>query len=199
MDDDFDELVVSVRAETSGFAQDVQAMRREFDTNLLGGFDAAGKILERSLMSALRNGKLGFEDLKRVALSVLDQIAAKALQSGLDQLFGQVGGGGDMGGGMLGQLAGIFSGFLGNLFGSPGRQTGGLVGPNRPYIVGERGPELFVPTASGRIEPNQALGGGRTDVRVAINLGQPRGASAPVALQRSSRQVASAVRRALSQ
>ncbi|PCH77218.1 MAG: tail tape measure protein, partial [Erythrobacteraceae bacterium] len=38
----------------------------------------------------------------------------------------------------------------------------------------------------------------RPDVRVAINLAAPRGTDAPVALQRSSRQVASAVRRALS-
>ena len=196
--DDFDELVVAVRAETSGFAQDIQAMRREFDTGLVGGFDAAGKILERSLTTALQGGKLGFEDLKRVALSVLDQIAAKALQSGLDQLFGQIGAGGEAGGGMLAQLANLFSGVLGNFLGAPGRQTGGLVGPGRPYVVGERGPELFVPTAAGRIEPNHGMGARQTDVRVAINLAQPRGVSAPAALQRSSRQVASAVRRALS-
>ena len=197
MDDDFDELVVAVRAETSGFAQDMQAMKRTFDTDLLSGFEGAGKILERSLLSALRSGKLGFEDLKRVALSVLDQIAAKALQSGLNQLFGASGSGGGSGSGPWAQLANMFAEVLGSFAGSPGRQTGGLVGPSRPYIVGESGPELFIPTTSGRIEPNSALGGSRTDVRVAINLGQPRGTSAPVALQRSSRQVASAVRRAL--
>ena len=197
MDDDFDELVVSVRAETAGFANDIQAMKREFDTTLLGGFEAAGKILERSLLGALQSGKLGFEDLKRVALSVLDQIAAKALQSGLDQLFGQIGGAGGAGGGLLSQLAGLFSSVIGSIAGAPGRETGGLVGPGRPFLVGERGPELFVPTAAGRIEPNHAIRAPRGEVRVSINLAQPRGASAPVALQRSSRQVASAVRRAL--
>ena len=195
--DDLDELVVSVRAETSGFAQDVQTMKREFDSSLLGGFDAAGKILERSLSNALKSGKLEFEDLKRVALAVLDQIAAKALQSGLDQLFGNGGGAGG-GGGSLAQLAGFFTSAIGSAFGLPGRAVGGLVGPDRPYLVGERGPEVFVPTASGHIEPTRSLGGTRNDVRVSINLAQPRGASAPAALQRSSRQVASAVRRALS-
>ena len=65
-------------------------------------------------------------------------------------------------------------------------------------MVGERGPEMFVPTSAGRIEPNG--GGGRPrDVRVSINLSTPRGASAPTAMQRSSRQVASAVRRALTE
>jgi TP901 family phage tail tape measure protein len=34
------------------------------------------------------------------------------------------------------------------------RQYGGLVGANRPYIVGEQGPELFVPMGAGRIIPN---------------------------------------------
>lgn len=192
MDDDFDELVVSVRAETYGFVQDVAQMKREFDNTLVSGFDAAGKVLERSLATALGNGKLGFEDLKRVALSALDQIAAKALQSGLDQMFG-AGGARDPTGGIASLLTSAFSSFLG----LPGRATGGLVGPDRPYLVGERGPEVFVPTSAGHIEPNRALGGQRNDVRVSINLAQPRGTGAPVAMQRSSRQVASAVRRAL--
>ncbi|EDL49051.1 hypothetical protein [Erythrobacter sp. SD-21] len=197
MDDDFNELVVSVRAETSGFAQDVAAMKREFDSGLLGGFDAAGKVLEKSLSSALRNGKLEFEDLKRVALSVLDQIAAKAIGSGLDQLLGNASGASGGGSG-LGQLAQLFASSVGSFFGLPGRAFGGLVGPDRPFLVGERGPEVFVPTAAGHIEPTGALGGTRNDVRVSINLGQERGTSAPAALQRSSRQVASALRRALS-
>ena len=43
------------------------------------------------------------------------------------------------------------------------RQGGGPVGAGQPYIVGERGPELFVPSQSGRIEPNS--GGGRRTSR----------------------------------
>ena len=41
-----------------------------------------------------------------------------------------------------------------------GRASGGPVGAGRPYMVGERGPELFVPSRSGRIEPNGSSGGG---------------------------------------
>jgi TP901 family phage tail tape measure protein len=37
------------------------------------------------------------------------------------------------------------------------RALGGTVGRNQPYLVGERGPELFVPSASGYIQPNTAL------------------------------------------
>jgi len=191
MDDEIDELIVAVRADTQGFAADMRAMRSEFDTTLLGGFDRAGKVLERGLLSAIRQGSLGFDDLQRVAAGVLDQIAAQALRLGLDSLFGGSGGGGNG----LGNLVG---GALGALFGLPGRATGGLVAPERPYLVGERGPELFVPTSAGRVEASVPHGQPRPDVRVAISLAVPRGTAAPVALQRSSRQVASAVRRALS-
>lgn len=40
------------------------------------------------------------------------------------------------------------------------KASGGPVAANRPYIVGERGPELFVPTQPGRIEPNHRMAGG---------------------------------------
>jgi|14_taG_2_1085336.scaffolds.fasta_scaffold01846_6 hypothetical protein len=52
--------------------------------------------------------------------------------------------------------------------GIDGRAKGGPVSGNTPYIVGEVGPELFVPSSSGSIVPNHALGGGSVipDVRI---------------------------------
>ena len=47
--------------------------------------------------------------------------------------------------------------------------TGGLVGANSPYIVGERGPELFVPSSNGRIVPNNKLGGGGGNVYINVS------------------------------
>ena len=41
-----------------------------------------------------------------------------------------------------------------------GKAAGGPVMGGTPYIVGERGPELFVPGSSGSIVPNHAMGGG---------------------------------------
>ena len=38
------------------------------------------------------------------------------------------------------------------------RANGGHVGPNAPYMVGERGPEIFVPNQSGRVISNEAMG-----------------------------------------
>jgi hypothetical protein len=189
MDDEFDTLMVEVRASTAGFAADIAAMRSTVHGQLLDGFHRAGGVLERSLLGAIRKGSLGFDDLQRTAARALDQIAAQVLQLGLDSIFGGAAAGG--GGGLL-------AGTLGALFGLPGRATGGLVSPQRPYVVGERGPELFVPASAGRVEPNmQAAGRGTREVRVAIALNAERGVSAPTALRRSSRQIASAVRRAL--
>ena len=102
------------------------------------------------------------------------------------------------GGGGSGQGGGLLSSLLGGLLGLPGRATGGLVSAGRGYLVGERGPELFVPTSAGKIEPNGGQRGGR-DVRVSIQVVTPKGSAAPESLQRSSRQVASAVRRALTE
>ncbi len=42
----------------------------------------------------------------------------------------------------------------------PGRASGGPVTGNMPYMVGEKGPELFVPSSSGNIIPNNRLNGG---------------------------------------
>jgi len=198
MADEIEQLMIEVRASTSGFAADVATMRANFDSVLVDGFGRAGEVLERGLLSAIRRGSLGFEDLRRIALSVIGDIAARAIQSGIGALGGVAGGGGSGGG--LFNLASLLTSALGGSGGSgglPGRATGGLVSAGRGYLVGERGPELFVPAAAGRVEPNTR--GGSREVKVAIQIVSPRGSSAPESLQRSSRQVARAVRNALTQ
>ena len=186
-----DTLLIDVRANTQAFAADVATMRSSFDGTLVDGFSRAGDALERGLLSALRKGSIGFEDLRRVAMSVIDQIASRSLGN----LFSSIGlGGGGNGNGGGNALLNI-SNLVGSLLGLPGRATGGPVSPGRGYVVGERGPELFMPTSAGRIE--NVLGSGGRDVKVSIAITAPPGTSAPQALQRSSRQVASAVRRAL--
>lgn len=56
-------------------------------------------------------------------------------------------------------------------------QHGGLAAAGRPYLVGERGPELFVPRSSGDVVPNSALAG-NDNRQVTVNIygsGDPRG------------------------
>lgn len=78
-------------------------------------------------------------------------------------------------------------------FGAPGRATGGPVSAGRAYRVGERGPELFVPTASGRIE---AAGGAVRHIAITVNV-QGQAGSDPQRLAQTGRQLARAVRRAV--
>ncbi|MFC0203508.1 tail tape measure protein [Novosphingobium soli] len=184
MDDEIDTLLVEVRAGTEGFARDIARLRGAVEGDLAAGFTRAGDALERGLASAIRSGNLGFDDLRRSASSALGAIAAQAAETLAALMTGSgTPAGADIGGLLTGAL------------GLPGRATGGNVSPGRGYLVGERGPEVFVPTAAGRVEaPRAAL----RDVRVSISLDAPRGASVPQSLQRSSRQVASAVRRSLS-
>ena len=47
--------------------------------------------------------------------------------------------------------------------------NGGVTKPNKSYIVGERGPELFTPGVTGRVTPNHELGGSSTNVVVNVD------------------------------
>lgn len=197
-------MLVSVRADTGAFARDVAQMRGELEGPLATGMDKAGRALEASLNRFLQTGKFGFEDLKKVALSVMAEIARAAMQAGISAM-GQSGGGGNgsgFGGGgggtssLISAAIQIASAFMGS--GAPGRATGGPVTPGRAYMVGERGPELFVPTSSGRVEAGHG-GAGRRDIRITINVGNGGGGANPSSerMQATGRQIARAVRAAV--
>jgi phage-related minor tail protein len=192
MDETVETLMIGVRADTQAFAADVGAMQASLQTSLGTGADRAATLIENGLARAVRSGKLSFSDLEQTALSVLSEIAAQAVKSGLAALFG---GGGSSGSGN-GSLLSLGTGLLTSLLGLPGRATGGPVSPGRPYVVGEQGPELFVPTSAGSIAT--AASAPARDVRVAISINAPTGTE-PRALAQSGRQVARAVSRALAQ
>jgi phage-related minor tail protein len=56
------------------------------------------------------------------------------------------------------KAASAAGGFLTSLFGDLFKAEGGPVKGNQPYIVGEKGPELFVPPSAGKIIPNNQMG-----------------------------------------
>jgi hypothetical protein len=70
----------------------------------------------------------------------------------------------------------ITGGFLSFAKGLTGKAIGGSVQSGQPYMVGERGPEIFVPNQSGSIVPNKKMGGGVT----VINNVDARGSGADV-------------------
>ena len=60
---------------------------------------------------------------------------------------------------------------ISSIFGK--KERGGSVSGGRPYLVGERGPELFVPGQSGGIVPNGGLamaGGGSTNINITYDI-----------------------------
>lgn len=172
MDEELESLVVRVRADTGGFARDVDAMRGMLEGPLVDGADRAGRAMEGALARFVASGKFGFDDLKRVALQTLGEIAAAN---------------------MRGAGSGVLSAVLGTL-GLPGRATGGPVTGGRAYLVGERGPDVFVPTAAGRVEPVGRPS--RGPVSVTVNVSAPKEASGAF-MTRTGTQVARAVRAAL--
>lgn len=70
----------------------------------------------------------------------------------------------------------ITGGFLSFAKGLTGKAIGGPVQSGQPYMVGERGPEMFVPNQAGSIIPNKRMGGGIT----VVNNVDARGSGADV-------------------
>lgn len=67
------------------------------------------------------------------------------------------------------QVTQPLAGAIGNFF-AGFRAEGGPVGAGNSYVVGENGPELFVPGSSGSIVPNGAMGGGGGKSGAAVNV-----------------------------
>jgi hypothetical protein len=121
-----------------------QARERQSAMNQLGNTFAA----------ALDDWIVQGGKFKDVLANLARSLASMALQASLT-------GGGPLGGflGMAGKgggLGGLFGAIAGNLF----RAEGGSVTGGRGYVVGERGPEYFVPGTSGSIIPNNRMNTG---------------------------------------
>lgn len=117
---------------------------------LSDGFKGA----EDALVNFVTTGKLSFGSL---ANSIIADLARIAIQQSITKplassLLGALGGGssGSSGG------TDVLGAFIGGL---SARAAGGPVTGGTPYLVGEKGPEVFVPGATGSIVPNHALGG----------------------------------------
>ena len=129
----------------------------------------------RAVGDMVRSNEFEFKRLRDIASSILDDIASDMLRAGVVAPISEL---------LRGGLTGIF-----------GKQHGGPVLPRIPYLVGEAGPELFVPAAAGAILPhNRLAGAGRAaaaTARTVVNFHQTfnfdfRGASpAAVAVLRT--------------
>ncbi len=130
-----------------------QGMTQAFDS-LLDGADNWGNALQEIASNVLR-------DIAKqlIQIYIIEQAIGfmKTLMTPFD-VSTPLG----AGGGQVGKF-----GTFGPNYGIAQRAKGGPVSGNQPYLVGERGPELFVPGAQGNIVPNHAMGGG---ANVTVNV-----------------------------
>ena len=124
---------------------------RQYVENSSNSFTQAGNYFatlsrgfEDSIVRFVQTGKLSFKDLFNSLIADFARAQAAKMLSGL---FGGGGGGG-----------GVAGSFFKNLFGGF-FAAGGMPPVNRPSIVGESGPELFVPRTAGTVVPNGQFGG----------------------------------------
>lgn len=114
-----------------------------------------GMSIKSGVVDAIQSAIDGTKSLQQVAADLLNSLANKLLDVAVNMaLFGAMSGTGT-GGGLLG---GLFQ----------KRAQGGSVIAGQPYLVGERGPELFMPGRSGGIAPSGSFGG--SGVSVVVNV-----------------------------
>ena len=95
-----------------------------------------------------------FEDMiKAILKAIIKMLASQAIAQWLSLLGTSLGGGGGGGGDTGGAGGGGGGGPIMTA------ASGGPVVKDNPYIIGEKGPELFVPNRSGSIVPNNKLDG----------------------------------------
>tara|TARA_R100000773_G_scaffold44669_1_gene47218 strand:+ start:3617 stop:5473 length:1857 start_codon:yes stop_codon:yes gene_type:complete len=126
-------------------------------------FEDIGKNISTAFGEAVVSGKDFKDSMVDIFQSVLQQVVALIFQLAVIEpilkRIKETMTASSLGGGSMFQniLAGV-----GSIFSFGGRAMGGNVNPNMPYMVGERGAEMFVPKSAGTIVPNNQLGGGIT-------------------------------------
>ena len=155
-----------IMKETSGLdAKSVESEIRKINAlkkqqkeqeQIRGLYEDIGMSIKSGIVDAIQGAIDGTKSLGDVASQVLRNIANKLLDVAINMaLFGEMSGTGSGGG------------LLGGLFKPSPRAMGGSVRAGQPYLVGERGPELFMPGRSGGIAPTGSFGGG---VNVVVNV-----------------------------
>ena len=108
-------------------------------------YQGIADTVQSGLVDAIDGAITGTMTLGEVASSVFGSIRRQLIDFGATSLLRSIPG-----------IGGFFA-------------DGGVTKPNKSYIVGERGPELFTPGVTGRVTPNHEMGGGSTNVVVNVD------------------------------
>jgi phage-related minor tail protein len=145
------------QARAGAEAADATRKQQEEAQKLLDIYNQIGTSLTTGVLDGITAAVEGTKSLGESASQVLKDIAKQLLRSGIMQLLTSLAGNDGVG----------FFSFLTGTLGK--RAMGGPVSAGSSYMVGERGPELFTPKHGGSIVPNNALGGGTTNVVVNVD------------------------------
>ena len=145
----------------------------ELTATILETWEDVSKTLPDTLARGLLEGKNALESFKNVFNQILDDIALAIIKKNITQplvdgISGMFSAGASSAGGssFFSDIGSSIMGFFGG-----GKANGGPVIKGRSYLVGERGPEMFMPKTNGQIVPNEALNsdGGGTTVQFVLN------------------------------
>jgi hypothetical protein len=166
---------IALQASALGAAAEKAALASDAFKDLQQVGTTVAASIERAFGSWISGQSLQWKEFIRGMQQDLEKLA---LRLALMPIFG--GGGSSTGGGLF---ADLFKSFL------PGKASGGSVESGQPYIVGEAGPELFIPNSGGgSIIPNSVLGAsGPGTLNMTLNLS---GANGDEAIARISAQAA---------
>ena len=113
-------------------------------------FEKIGESIASGVSDNLTAAIQGTKTLGDAAKSILNDLSSTLIRLGVNTLLSKIPGFGGLP--ILG-----------------GKAKGGPVKAGGSFVVGEKGPELFVPKRSGTIIPNDKLGGGSTNISVNVD------------------------------
>lgn len=162
---DFAEMQDQIKAAYDEQAQEAHDLGEKFGDiatgfleNIMDGTKSWADVMKSAITDI---GKLMLEEL---VYKPLREMIAK----GIANLLMSLTGGNPLSGfnAEAPYIHGNFADPFGGSFAPVGHADGGSSAAGRPYWVGERGPELFVPNVSGRIVANDNVGGGGTVINI---------------------------------
>jgi len=145
---------ITANKELEDMMEKKKAASEELD--LLEDIRDGYKSIGTTIVEAFMSGKSAADAFKSALSSLLQKLASRSLDKFLDAIFKS-----DIKG-----APSLFENFmsnipvLGSIFNK--RAGGGPVNSGAPYLVGERGPELFVPSMAGQVVPSYAMSGTST-------------------------------------